>query len=66
MKIILNGKEFELERPVSVRGLILLRGIKSPSVVVERNRTIVSMEEWDSVMITEGDTIEVLSLVGGG
>ncbi len=66
MKIILNGKEFILERPVSVRGLVALRGITNPSVVVERNRAIVNREEWDMVMIAEGDTVEVLSLVGGG
>jgi sulfur carrier protein len=66
MNIILNGKEFVLERPVTVRGLVKLRGITSPSVVVERNRAIVNREDWDSVMIAEGDTVEVLSLVGGG
>jgi sulfur carrier protein len=66
MIITLNGRELEIDGTLTVKGLITARGLKTGSLVVEKNRSIVPRDEWDSAMIEEGDTLEVLSLVGGG
>ncbi|TAL39049.1 MAG: sulfur carrier protein ThiS [Spirochaetes bacterium] len=66
MIITLNGRKVEFDGKISVKGLITARGLKTDSLVVEKNRSIVPRDEWDSVMVEEGDTLEVLSLVGGG
>jgi thiazole synthase len=35
-------------------------------VAVERNRSIVSKSEWERVVLTTGDNLEVVTFVGGG
>lgn len=41
-------------------------GYDSRRVAIERNGEIISKEQYSQVMITEADTIEVVSFVGGG
>ena len=69
MKIKLNGEiktikdsdeEFFLE------GLIKHLGYQPQLVVVELNGTIVNPQNWLNTKITDGDCLEVVTIVGGG
>jgi len=69
MKIKLNGEiktiqdsdeEFFLE------GLIKCLGYEPQLVVVELNGIIVNSEYWINTKIQDGDSLEVVTIVGGG
>jgi thiamine biosynthesis protein ThiS len=66
MQIVLNGKEYELAGPVSIEGLIKGLGQDGSRLVVELNATIISKELYSASMLKEGDTLELVRLVGGG
>ena len=69
MKIRVNGKEknIELKNEKALLSRILeLLGYKSNTVVVEVNDLIINSKKWDNVILREGDTIEIVSIVGGG
>ena len=66
MRIILNGKEHQLNGPVSIEGLLKGLGQDGGRLVVELNATIVSKELYSATMLKEGDTLEMVRLVGGG
>ena len=66
VKIILNGKEEILLRPMTVRELVSLKGWNPDKIVVELNREIVGKEAWADLSLKENDTMEILSFVGGG
>lgn len=66
IKIILNGKEKEIDRNSTVKDILETLNIKSPMLVVERNVEIVPKEQYESCQLQDGDKLEVVSFFGGG
>lgn len=65
MQIKINGKPEEIT-PCTIAQLVTQRGIEPASLVVEHNLNIVKQDQWSRVELVEGDTLELLSFVGGG
>jgi sulfur carrier protein len=66
MEIRVNGETRHWDSSVTVSDLVETLGIRSGSVVVERNLRIVPREQMADEMIQDGDSIEIIRLVGGG
>ncbi|CCO08574.1 sulfur carrier protein ThiS [Desulforamulus hydrothermalis] len=66
MKIFLNGKELAVEPGSTVACLLNRRGLRPDSIIVEYNYRLVKQDEWATIILQEGDNIEVLRFVGGG
>ena len=66
MVITLNGERFELDRPISVAGLLDRLEIDPRRVAVEHNLVIVRRKTYDEIVVDEGDTVEIVNFVGGG
>jgi thiamine biosynthesis protein ThiS len=66
MNITLNGEQFELDRPVSVADLLARLEIDPRRVAVEHNLSILKRQRFLDVVVTEGDTVEIVNFVGGG
>ncbi len=66
MKIRINGEEKEISDGLTIARLLDELRIRPGRVVVEVNQDIVSREAHDSTMLKEGDTLEIVHLVGGG
>lgn len=64
--IRVNGEEFELAGPVTIGGLLASLTIDSRLVAVEHNLTIVKRDKYESVVLSEGDEVEIVNFVGGG
>lgn len=61
-----NGKQREIDRGLTVRGLLEQLALHPGMVVVELNREILERDSYDGVDVSEGDTIELVHFVGGG
>ena len=66
MKVTFNGRQVDIEGSVSVLEFIEAHGYKKERIAVEINEAIVPKKDYDTFIIKENDTIEVLSFVGGG
>ena len=69
MKIKVNGSEknIALEKgKASLLSTLEMLGYKPNSIVVEVNDLIVNSKKWEEEMLKEGDTLEIVSIVGGG
>jgi sulfur carrier protein len=67
MVVRVNGKERDLDAAqMSVRGLLDLLGVRGPMIAVELNREIVKKDRYVETLVRDGDSIEILQLVGGG
>ena len=68
MKIRVNGKErlIKSNKSISLNETMKLLGYSSNTVVVELNKLIINSEEWDNNFLTDGDNLEIVSIVGGG
>mgnify|MGYP001213828072 CR=1 FL=1 len=69
MRIRVNGEEknIELRNGDSLLSKTLeLMGYRPNTIVVELNNLIVNSKKWDDVILKEGDSLEIVSIVGGG
>lgn len=62
----INGKEQKEAVGKTIRTYLEEAGYRESQVAVERNGAIVPKKDFESIIIAEEDTIEVLSFVGGG
>ncbi|HBT47873.1 MAG TPA: thiamine biosynthesis protein ThiS [Peptococcaceae bacterium] len=66
MQITVNGEKREVRPGTTVAGLLKELGIDYRYMALERNRIIVPKQEYEKVVLQEGDEIEVVRFVGGG
>jgi sulfur carrier protein len=62
----INGKKVELERPTELLVYLDQLGVNQRAVAVEHNGTIIERAAYDSVTLDQGDTVEIVRMVGGG
>lgn len=66
MKIMLNGKEAEIQSGCTLRQLLESYQIQPEIVACELNLKIIKRGQYSSTVLTEGDRLEVLRMIGGG
>jgi len=66
IKISVNGELKEVEEHLNVTQLIEALNYKIPGFAVAINTTFVSIDSYETTIIKEGDTIDILAPVQGG
>ncbi len=66
MNVIVNGETRDLEDGCTVSRLVEELRLGDAPCAVEVNRTVIRKAEHVSTTLGEGDTIEIVTLVGGG
>ena len=67
MKLIVNGKEIEFNKDLTVNGLLVEQNVKMPNMVsVELNEQILKRSQFESTQLKDGDNVEFLYFMGGG
>lgn len=65
MEINLNGN-LVVSKAKTLMDLVLEQSLDPSSLIAEVNFKVVPQENWKTFPVRKGDTIELLSLVGGG
>jgi len=66
MRILVNGDLRDLPDGTTVRTLIELVAPKGAATAAEVNKELVPRRAQDQTILKDGDTVEVVTLVGGG
>jgi len=66
MNVILNGKEFLLDKKISLNNFLIIHNINTNNIVVEINGSIITKSLWGQYVLKENDKIEIVTAVGGG
>ncbi|MCH7959422.1 MAG: sulfur carrier protein ThiS [Candidatus Hydrogenedentes bacterium] len=66
MHLTVNGELRDVPEEVTLAGLMQSLGLKPELTAVQRNDDIVSRDEHATTILLEGDTIELIRIVGGG
>ncbi len=66
MNVTLNGEKREVPDGLTVAGLLEFLNIQHQRVAVELNENIVKKDRYFEAVISEGDSLEVVSFMGGG
>ena len=66
-KIKVNGEAQEVQLPLSLTALIKQNDVQQPEMVsVQINNDFVDRNDWDTLQIKEGDSVDFLYFMGGG
>lgn len=70
MKIIINGQANDVAAGTTIGAAIAelsaRKGLKPEIIVVEYNSEIVQRERWADIILQQGDSLEIITFVGGG
>lgn len=61
-----NGKEMRLSSSVTLSEVLSEQGFSDSRIAVELNGRIVPRAKYAETMVCDSDTLEVVSMVGGG
>lgn len=65
MQLTINGEPKQVEAG-NIRELLVVMGLGKQAVAVEVNREVVPKRLHEETPLKEGDTVELVTLVGGG
>jgi thiamine biosynthesis protein ThiS len=66
LTITLNGDPFDLSGPLTVTELLTSLEIDARRVAVEHNLVVLKRAAFDATLVSEGDNVEIVNIVGGG
>jgi thiamine biosynthesis protein ThiS len=66
MKLSINNEQQEFAEGITVSELLNQLRLTGQFVAVERNLNIVPHKTFQTTILEDGDTIELVTLVGGG
>jgi thiamine biosynthesis protein ThiS len=66
MTLTINGEKREIEDGLTVSGLLENLKIEPARVAVEVNLNIIKKADYQNQLLNDGDSVEVVSFVGGG
>jgi thiamine biosynthesis protein ThiS len=66
IEVTINGEKRTAPAGLSIDGLLDYLRVKKAAAIVEHNRVVLKQRENESVMVNDGDTLEIVRFVGGG
>ena len=66
MKVTINGESREVKTSISVSELLVEMNTPAIGIAVEVNREIIPRSKHASSELKEGDSVEIVKMVGGG
>ena len=66
MKIRFNQRDEEVVKDITIEALLVGKGLTLGGVAVALNQRVVATTLWAKTQLSEGDEIDVFSVVAGG
>jgi thiamine biosynthesis protein ThiS len=66
IELVINGKQTFIEEPVTLLSYLESLGVKFKNIAVAHNGIVLRGEEINTVILSDGDNVEVVRAVGGG
>jgi len=66
MRVTVNGKPSEIDREMPLPAFLEAHGVDARLVAVAINGDVIPKGEYASARVRDGDTLEVVRMVGGG
>jgi sulfur carrier protein len=66
IRVTINGRPREFEREMPLPELIKRLEITHPRIAVAHNGVVLRQDEHAATIVRDGDTLEIVRMVGGG
>jgi sulfur carrier protein len=64
--VTVNGRKYEIDGPTRLVDYLQARGLVGRRIAVAVNSTVLRREEFEGVVLADGDQLEIVRPVGGG
>lgn len=64
--VCINGEIFNCLASMSLQDILLYLNFNLNLVIVEYNQQIINREEWSNIFLNIHDSLEVITITGGG
>lgn len=62
----INGLKFTYKTPFSILELVSYMGFNKNVIVIDYNGYILDTNSWQTTFLRDNDSVEILSMAGGG
>jgi sulfur carrier protein len=66
IRVTINGEDLELPDPTPLPDYVASLHVNSRMIAIAYNGEVLRRDNWDAVILSDGDTVEVVRAVGGG
>ncbi len=66
IQVTINGENHELPDEMPLSEYVSSLHVNPQTVAVARNGEVLRRDEWETVIVLGGDTLEIVRAVGGG
>lgn len=66
LKITINGQPFNCYSSMSIEDVLIYLNVNLHQVIIEYNRQVVNSLDFNHILVQEGDSLEIITIVGGG
>ena len=66
LKLKINGLPYEYCTPMSPYELLIYLGFNTKLILVDYNGTLLPKEQWKLLSLKNNDSLEIITLAGGG
>ncbi|MCB4755686.1 MAG: sulfur carrier protein ThiS [Elusimicrobia bacterium] len=66
MTIQVNGQKESIDEGMTIQSFLLSKKANPNAVACELNQQIVRRPQWDKMILKEGDSLEIIRMMGGG
>jgi len=66
INIHVNSQPVTVASPCSLTQLMALKKLDDDGTAIAKNKAIVSRHDWSSTLLSQGDNIDIFTLVAGG
>jgi|TARA_B110000263_G_scaffold22886_1_gene17791 thiamine biosynthesis protein ThiS len=66
INIRVNGENLNLENPTSLTDFLSSQNINTQFIAVAYNQEVIAKDDYPSIILDNGDSLEIVKPVGGG
>ena len=66
INIRVNGEQVNLDKPLSLVEFLDAQNINTQFIAVAYNQDVIAKEEYSTIILDNGDSLELVKPVGGG
>jgi thiamine biosynthesis protein ThiS len=66
MQILCNGRQHDIDEGSTLGNLLEDLNLSPDTVVAEINKKVIDRDQYEALILSEGDQVELIRFVGGG
>ncbi len=66
IKVFINGESRDVPGEIQLSQLLELFSLPTGRIAIELNKEVIRRKDWENIVVTDSDRLEIVHFVGGG